>query len=58
MSIVEGRMQEEMEVLLAMETTKRQDGGKVLELGGGLEYLNVFFKDQREWSLKGLWEWW
>ena len=32
MSVVEGWTKEEMEVLLAMETTEHQEEGKVLEL--------------------------
>ena len=51
-------MEERMEISFAMEAAKHQEGGKalelLLELGEGLECLNVFFKNQREWSLKGL----
>ena len=48
----------EMVVLLTLEAMGIPKGREVLKLllklNGGLEYLNVFSKDQRVWSLKGL----
>ena len=49
----------EIVVLLALEAVGTLKGAGedlelVLELDGGLESLNIFSKDQREWFLKGL----
>ena len=50
----------EMVVLLASSacgyTKGKEDLELLLELDGGLVCLDVFSKDQKEWSLKGLWE--